>query len=116
MLMSENEGFPNSLVEALYVGRPVIATRTGGTEEIIDGGRNGIAVNVGDVAAAAGAILHLAGERDIREQMGARGREFAQRRYSEAASLAALMTAYASVAGPLAATALQPESNQPATV
>lgn len=38
---SEIEGFSNSMLEALAAGVPVVATRTAGTDELIEEGRNG---------------------------------------------------------------------------
>lgn len=98
ILMSENEGFPNSLVEALMCGLPVIASRTGGTNEILDGGRNGIAVDVGDIPAAAAAIAAFVGDAERRRVTGSDGRRFALARYSEDSSISALRAAYAHAA------------------
>jgi glycosyltransferase involved in cell wall biosynthesis len=94
ILLSENEGFPNTLVEALVCERPVIATKTGGTEEVLNGGRNGFAVDIGDIKAAAEAIVALARNADLRHSIGIAGREFALARYSEDVSTSALLTAY----------------------
>lgn len=100
ILLSENEGFPNSLVEALICGRPVIATRTGGTDEVLNGGRNGIALDVGDVAGAASAIGSFAADPAQRLTIGTEGRRFALARYSEENSINALLGAYARAATP----------------
>jgi len=55
-LSSRTEAFGNVLVEALGYGLPVVATRCGGPEEILDNGRYGRLVPVGDAAALAEAI------------------------------------------------------------
>jgi glycosyltransferase involved in cell wall biosynthesis len=49
LLPSAWENFPHSVVEALAVGTPVIATRTGGVAEVVRDGENGLLVEPGDV-------------------------------------------------------------------
>jgi glycosyltransferase involved in cell wall biosynthesis len=56
LLSSAWENFPHTVVEALAVGTPVIATRAGGVEEVVHDGVNGLLVEPGDVEALAGAI------------------------------------------------------------
>ncbi|MFC2171940.1 glycosyltransferase family 4 protein [Acidobacteriota bacterium] len=41
---SRREGVPNAVLEAMSAGLPVIATRIGGIEDIIESGRNGILI------------------------------------------------------------------------
>lgn len=57
VLTSLFEGLPNVLIEALACGTPVVATDCpGGTREILEQGRYGMLVQVGDVEALARAI------------------------------------------------------------
>ena len=53
---SRNEGTPVALIEALAAGRPVVATRVGGTPDLL-GEDRGLLVPPGDPAALAAAIL-----------------------------------------------------------
>ena len=57
MLSSEWEGCPNVLAEALGAGAPVVATDCpSGASEILQGGKCGALVSVGDVEGMADAI------------------------------------------------------------
>jgi glycosyltransferase involved in cell wall biosynthesis len=56
LLSSAWENFPHTVVEALAVGTPVIATRTGGVAEVLTDEENGLVVEPGDLEALAGAI------------------------------------------------------------
>jgi glycosyltransferase involved in cell wall biosynthesis len=56
ILTSAWENFPHGVVEALAVGTPVIATRTGGVAEVVRDGENGLLVEPGDAAAFTSAV------------------------------------------------------------
>ena len=75
------EGVPNSVLEAMSTGLPVVATRHGGIPEAVEHGRTGLLVAEGDFVALADAVAGLLQnparyERDgfAREQIG--GGEF----------------------------------------
>ena len=71
------EGFGNVLAEALAVGTPVVATRCpSGPEEILDGGRYGELVPVGDARALADAIERTLDRPVDRAALAVRGRSF----------------------------------------
>ena len=54
---SRNEGTPVALIEALAAARPVVATRIGGTPDLLGDGRRGLLVPPGDPGALAAGIL-----------------------------------------------------------
>jgi glycosyltransferase involved in cell wall biosynthesis len=59
----------------MAAGKPVIATNGGGVPEIIEDGKTGILVPMGDVQAMAEAIRRVLANPALSEDMGARGRE-----------------------------------------
>jgi len=75
-LTSVRESFGNVLVEALCLGVPVISTDCPhGPAEILDAGRYGLLVPVGDAAALAAAVRRLAYDGETRERLAAQGPE-----------------------------------------
>jgi len=67
---SESESFSHTCVEAGLLGRPVIATRCGGPEEIVEDGATGLLVPCGDVDLMAGAMQELVANPELRQQFG----------------------------------------------
>jgi glycosyltransferase involved in cell wall biosynthesis len=75
VLPSVAEAFGLVLAEALYLGTPVVATRTGGIPEIVDDGVNGILVPPGDSTALAEAVARLLTDEPTRRRMRGAGRD-----------------------------------------
>jgi glycosyltransferase involved in cell wall biosynthesis len=71
LLSSAWENFPHTVVEALAVGTPVIATRTGGVAEVLADGVNGLVVEPGDVDALAAAIERFFSEEGLAGRLAA---------------------------------------------
>jgi glycosyltransferase involved in cell wall biosynthesis len=72
-LLSEAEALPMSILEAMALARPVVATDVGGIPEAVADGETGIVVAPGDTAAAARALAGLAADPDRARTMGERG-------------------------------------------
>ncbi len=83
-LPSHREGMPRSIIEAMMVGLPVIATDIRGAREEVVAGETGLLVPVADKIALAGAIRELSTDPERRRRMGAAGRRRALELYDEA--------------------------------
>lgn len=87
------EGMPNSVLEAMAAGLPVVATRVSGNEDLIADGENGLLVPPGDPGALAAAIRRLMDDPALARTMGERARTRAQQ-YSTPAVTSLLVRAY----------------------
>ncbi len=78
VLSSRREGLPAVMIEALAIGLPVVSTRCpSGPEEILDNGRCGTLVEIGDIEGLARAMENvLTGSPVDREALRARAAEF----------------------------------------
>jgi len=76
------EPFGLVIVEAMALGRPVIATAGGGPSEIIATEAHGVLVARDDPAALAGAITALVDDPERRRVLGANARELVRRQFS----------------------------------
>jgi glycosyltransferase involved in cell wall biosynthesis len=70
-LPTHREGFPNTVLEAGAVAKPVITTWATGARDSVQDGVTGFLVPVGDSASLAAAILRLIEQPQLAQQMGA---------------------------------------------
>jgi glycosyltransferase involved in cell wall biosynthesis len=96
-LPSLTEGTPNTIVEAMSHGVPVVASAVGGIPDVIDLA-TGILCRPGDVGALAEALTRLTRNRALRLQMGQAARKRYEQLFSPAAVLPILLNAYYRVA------------------
>jgi len=68
-LPSFNEGMALAALEAMGAGLPLVLTRTGGTDELVEEGVNGFTHDWGDVEALAGHLRRLAQDRPLARRM-----------------------------------------------
>lgn len=80
-LASVSEGFPNVLLEAMAMAKPVVATTVGGIPELIDSGRDGLLVPVRDSGALAEAVVELLRDRRRAWEMGQQAFQKIQSRF-----------------------------------
>lgn len=71
VLPSTAENLPMSILEAFAFGIAVVATPVGAVPEVIEDGRNGMIVAIGDAAAIAKALRSLIRNPELRRAMGA---------------------------------------------
>jgi glycosyltransferase involved in cell wall biosynthesis len=69
-LPSHYENMPNTLLEAMAAGLPVVATTVGAIPEVVQDQENGFLVQVGDVTTLAERIERLVSDERLRESMG----------------------------------------------
>ena len=79
---SRSESFGIAIVEAMASGVPVVSTMTPGAREIIDEGKTGVLVPVGDEEAMAEAICKLLDDPKRRERLAADARRMVSERFS----------------------------------
>jgi len=75
------DNLPNTAIEAISCGVPVVAFNVGGIAEIIQDGQNGRLVPVGDVEGLRFAICDLLRQPEALEKMKQNAREVALRKY-----------------------------------
>ena len=73
--------FPNTVLEALACGKPVVATAVGGIPEQIEDGRTGFLVPAGNAKALAERLTHLLSDNDLTQRMGRSAAEAARRQF-----------------------------------
>jgi phosphatidyl-myo-inositol alpha-mannosyltransferase len=73
------ESFGVVLLEAMSTGKPIVASAINGFTSVLTDGIEGLAVPPKNVDKLAEAIIKLLKDKDLREQMGARGKPKAQR-------------------------------------
>jgi glycosyltransferase involved in cell wall biosynthesis len=91
----EGEGLPRALLEGGLLGRPAIGTRLSGVPEIIQDGRTGFIVPVGDAVALGDRLDTLLSDASLRETMGVAAREFVGGTFTVPAMVAGTLAAYA---------------------
>lgn len=78
---SDYEGMPNALLEAMALGMPVVATDCpcGGPRTVIEDGKNGLLIPVGDEKAMTESINRLIEDRSLAEYLGDNARKISKR-------------------------------------
>jgi L-malate glycosyltransferase len=97
VLPSLDEGIPMAVLEAMALGKPVVATSVGGLPEVVQHRVTGLLVAPGDERALADACLELARDREWAQSIGAQARRVVNDEFSHEQNGRALIDAYRSV-------------------
>ncbi|MEO5339268.1 MAG: glycosyltransferase [Magnetococcus sp. MYC-9] len=89
-----NEGIPNSLIEPMACGKPVVATDIDQVSELVIDGVNGFLVPPGDAMALANALDRLVTDVSLRARMGQAARRTIEERFSFDVALDRYRTLY----------------------
>jgi glycosyltransferase involved in cell wall biosynthesis len=99
VLSSRREGLPNSVLEAMAMGLPVVTTDVAGTKELVVDGQTGYVLPQGDVEGLARAMLNVAGNAVLRQDMRRAGRERIEQEFSFTTRLRRIEALYTRVLG-----------------
>ncbi len=92
LLISSEEGFGRTIIEAGAAGRPSIGSRVGGIPELIEDGRTGWLVPEGDAEALAGRLVELAADPEVLRTAGRAAREHVRRHFTIEAHTARMVS------------------------
>jgi colanic acid/amylovoran biosynthesis glycosyltransferase len=93
-----SEGFCNSVIEAMSMGLPVVASDAGGLPENVQDGETGLIVPRRDARAIAEALVMMARNPTLRERMSAAGKHRVRRLFRLADQVDAFISFYQDVA------------------
>lgn len=93
----DTEGIPNSLLEAMAVGLPVLSTNHGGINEAVTDGESGFLTNEKDVDALGRRLIELLSDPAQNERLGFAARVAVRERFSQSAASVALGEMYRSL-------------------
>jgi glycosyltransferase involved in cell wall biosynthesis len=98
VLCSRSEGFPNTVIEALAAGCPVVATPVGGIPEVIIDGETGLLVPIDQPDALAVSVQKLRSDAGLRKRLSEAGSERTRAKYHQTQVIARLEALYLELA------------------
>jgi glycosyltransferase involved in cell wall biosynthesis len=97
VLTSLREGLPNSILEAMALGLPVVTTDVAGAKELVCDGQTGFVLPQRDVQGIAQAMCNLAGDATLRQRLGQAGRQRVEGEFSFTQRLQRIEALYAQI-------------------
>jgi glycosyltransferase involved in cell wall biosynthesis len=96
---SRQDNLPNTVLESLACGTPVVAFAVGGIPDMVEHGVNGYLAAPEDTHDLAVGIALLLGDADLRQRMGQAGREKVEREFSSSVVARRYMALYEHILG-----------------
>ncbi len=96
----DRDGIPNVVAEAMSQGLPVVASRAGAIDELVEDGRTGLLVPPDDPRALAAAVAELLRDPERRRAMGLAGRSVIETRFAAGPGIAEIARDLAQLARP----------------
>lgn len=84
VMPSRWEGLPMALLEAMALGKAVIATAVGGIPEVINDNQNGFLVPPGDICSLQSKLRNLIADETLRKRLGKEARSVVYNRFNAA--------------------------------
>jgi glycosyltransferase involved in cell wall biosynthesis len=84
LMCSRDEAFGRVTVEAMKLGLPVVGVDTGGTTELVEDGRTGYLVPLGEAATMGEKLVALWADEDLRRRLAQQAQETASTRFAVA--------------------------------
>lgn len=97
VLCSEHEGMPMALLEALWLGVPVVARRVGGVPEVIRDGVNGILVESAEPAALSKACIQVLQDEERLRCLALAGADLVKEKFDAAGTADKVLKLYFSL-------------------
>ncbi|MFM9903216.1 MAG: glycosyltransferase [Pyrinomonadaceae bacterium] len=97
VLTSTNEGFSNSILEYMAAGKPVVATKVGGADEVVVDGETGYLVPSGDDKAMAQRLIEILNDEEKAVRFGSTAMQIVAEKFSREAQLANTIELYHSL-------------------
>jgi glycosyltransferase involved in cell wall biosynthesis len=94
---SRRDAMPRVVLEAMALGKPVVAASVGGLPEQISNGKTGLLVRPASAEDLADAVVNLLRHPDLARSMGLEGRRVVEERYSLAATTKSIAGVYAEI-------------------
>lgn len=99
VMPSRWEGLPITLLEAMAMGKPVVATKVGGIPDVVTDGQEGLLVPAGDVESLTNALRRMLTDAGLRQRCGESARATLLARYDVRRTAQAYESLYAMCLG-----------------